>query len=156
MLRLAAGLVALAVLAPVPRAGECVRFASPVSGPVMASFAPQGRFAGHWGVDLASDPGSPVSAAFGGRVAFVGTVVGNTAVTVDHGGGVRSTVSYLESTAVVTGQRVVAGEVVGTSGTGHDVGAVHFSVRVDGEYIDPEPLLACLPVVPSRALRLVP
>jgi murein DD-endopeptidase MepM/ murein hydrolase activator NlpD len=156
MLRLVAAIVSLVALAPTPLSGECVGFGGPVSGPIIAPFAPQGRYAGHWGVDLAADSGSPVSAGFVGEVAFVGNVVGNTAVTIDHGGGVRSTVSYLASTSVVTGQRVTAGQVVGTSGTAHDVPSVHFSVRIDGEYVDPDPLLACLPVVPFQALRLVP
>ena len=156
MLRLAVIVIALAALAPAPLSDECVGLGWPVDGPIIAPFAPQGTYGGHWGVDLASDPGSPVSAAFVGRVAFVGTVVGNTAVTLDHGGGVRSTVSYLGSTGVVAGQWVAVGQVVGISGLAHDLAAVHFSVRVDGEYVDPDPLLACLPVVPSRALRLVP
>ncbi len=155
MVRIALLVAALALLNP-PVGSECIGLASPVDGPVTAVFAPVGRYAGHWGIDLAADLGSSVGAAAPGRVSFAGTVVGNTAVTVDHGGGVVSTVSYLEAPFVTSGQMVATGQVVGTSGTAHDVPGVHFSVRIDHEYVDPGPLLGCLWVTPGDALRLVP
>ena len=41
---------------------------SPVPGEQVAAFAPVGAYAGHWGVDLAADPGTPVAAPIDGEV----------------------------------------------------------------------------------------
>lgn len=145
----------LILLAPAPGT-ECIGFSKPVDGPIVAAFSPVGRYEGHWGVDFAAEPGSRVGAVAVGRVRFVGTVVGNRAVTIDHGGGILTTVSYLESTSVETGNWVVRGGLLGISGDDHGGPVVHFSVRRAGEYVDPVPLLGCVPVTPGDALRLVP
>lgn len=155
MLRAATLSLILLLLAPSPGT-ECVGLSRPVEGPIVAVFAPIGRYGGHWGVDIETEPGSRVGAAAAGRVRFVGTVVGNRAVTVDHGGGVLTTVSYLGSTNVEAGSRVVRGGLLGFSGVDHGGPVVHFSVRLAGEYVDPLPLLGCVPVTPGNALRLVP
>ena len=76
----------------------------------MAPFAPVGRYEGHWGLDLAARYGSPVRAAGAGIVTFAGSVAGMRSVTIDHGGGLRSSVSYLSEILVETGMRVVAGD----------------------------------------------
>lgn len=149
--------VALVLIFPAQSPGtECVGLSRPVDGPVVASFAPDGKYAGHWGIDLGAAPGSPVRATGHGRVRFVGTVAGNRAVTIDHGGGVLTTVSFLESTHVATGIRVARGELLGFSGVDHGGPVVHLSVRLAGKYVNPMPLLGCLPVTPGDALRLVP
>jgi murein DD-endopeptidase MepM/ murein hydrolase activator NlpD len=153
--RLVTLLIASMLLAPTT-GSECIGLANPVDGPVTVAFAPVGRYAGHWGIDLAAEPGSTVTAPAHGTVSFVGTVVGNTAVTIDHGGGVVSTVSYLDAPSVTKGQLVAVGQAVGTSGTAHGAPALHFSVRIDRAYVDPGPLLGCRWVVPGDALRLVP
>jgi len=54
----------------------CIGLSPPVEGPVVAPFAPEGRFAGHWGVDFAVSPGTPVLGADGGVVSFAGEVAG--------------------------------------------------------------------------------
>ena len=41
----------------------CQGTAHPVPGDVVREFAPQGAYAGHWGVDLAAEAGTPVRAA---------------------------------------------------------------------------------------------
>lgn len=133
----------------------CVGFEPPVRGPIVEAFAPEGRYEGHWGVDFAADPGTDVRAAGSGVVSFAGEVVGVRSVTVDHGGGVRSTVSWLDDVAVRVGQQVDEGQVLGTFGGGH-AGGLHFSVRIDGTYVDPGPLLGCIAGGYSHALRLVP
>ena len=118
--------LAMAVLAPAPEI--CVGLAAPVDGPVVAGFAPIGRWAGHWGVDFGADPGTPVRAAGAGVVSFDGTVAGNRTVTIDHGGGLKTSYSYLETASAGPG-RVMAGSVIARSGRAHGSEALHFSVR---------------------------
>ncbi len=155
MLRVA--LVVLVVGWFVPASGgECIGLAQPVPGDVVASFAPEGTYAGHWGVDFAAEPGSVVTAPAPGTVAFAGSVVDNMAVTVDHGGGVVSTVSYLGALGVRRGHSVRAGVPLGMSAEAHGEPVLHFSTRIDDRYVDPGPLLGCVWVVPGDALRLVP
>jgi murein DD-endopeptidase MepM/ murein hydrolase activator NlpD len=120
----------------------CLR--APVPGPVVAPYAPIGRYEGHWGVDLAAPLESPVRAAGDGVVTFAGTVAGMMSVTIDHGGGARSSVSYLSGILVGEGARIEAGTIVGRSGRSHQTAAVHFSVRIDGAYTDPLPHLMCV------------
>jgi murein DD-endopeptidase MepM/ murein hydrolase activator NlpD len=153
-MRLAAlALIVGAVLATT--ADPCVGMQLPVDGPVIAGFAPVGRYAGHWGIDVAAPPGTTVRAAAPGRVTFAGTVAGRRSVTVDHGGGIRTSVSYLARVDVPVGSVVAAGDPLGKSGSAHGHDAVHFSVRVDGDYVDPAVWLVCLHS-PYRGLRLAP
>ena len=135
---------------------SCAGLTWPLDGPVARSFAPAGRYAGHWGVDWAVSEGSELRAAGPGTVSFAGTVVDNVTVTVDHGGGLRSSYSYLATVAVKPGQEVTESTTLGTSGIAHGVPALHFSVRLGATYLDPLSVLGCRLSSPSRALRLVP
>lgn len=119
----------------------CLR--APVPGPVVSPYAPEGRYAGHHGVDFAAPVDSPVRAAAGGSVTFAGSVAGMLTVTVDHGGNLRSTVSYLSAVAVKPSATVKIGEVIGHSGFAHGRAALHFSVRIGDVYMDPMPFLLC-------------
>lgn len=139
-------------LAPSP---ECVRLDRPVPGPIVRSYQPAGSYAGHWGVDLEATPGTVVHPASGGVVTFSGSVAGMLTVTVAHGGGLRTSYSYLGETLVSGGDRVTRASVVGRSGMDHEQAAVHFSVRVGDQYQDPAPWLACHNS-PSAGLRLIP
>jgi len=114
----------------------------PVDGPVVRPFRPPatryGR--GHRGADLRAAPGTPVRAANDGVVTFAGTVGTTRHVVVRHANGDRTSYSFLASLRVHAGERVRAGEVVGTTGgTGpnHDGSALHFGLRVGGAYVDP-------------------
>lgn len=129
---------------------------APVPGEVVAPFAPAGRYEGHWGLDLAATYGSPVRAAGDGVVTFAGIVAGMRSITIDHGNGLRSSVSYLSQIHVDQGVNVKAGMMIGRSGLAHDRIALHFSVRVDGEYTDPLPFLLCGAGDPSRLYLLPP
>ena len=136
--------------------GACPEAVKPVPGPEVAGFAPIGRYAGHWGVDYQAAPGSSVGAVADGTVSFAGQVAGRTSVSIDHGRGWVSTVSYLSAEDVARGERVRRGEVVATSGRAHGASSVHLSVRVAGEYVDPQWLFSCrLGNIPD-ALSLVP
>ena len=131
----------------------------PVSGPVVRGFEPPPtRFSpGHRGIDIATDFGTPVRAPADGVVTFAGFVGGELFVTIDVGGGYLATSSWLAQRLVKRGDPVVAGEVVALSGRGHpevDTPHLHFGTRLDGEYVDPVPLLEPRGVV--DLIRLAP
>jgi murein DD-endopeptidase MepM/ murein hydrolase activator NlpD len=131
----------------------------PVVGPLLRGFdPPDSPFgSGHRGIDIASAPDTPVLATAPGVVSFAGPVGGRLFVTVDHGGGLESTYSFLASLAVRRGAAVVAGQVLGTSGTGHagsTVPHLHLGVRLDDAYVDPLAYLG--PVEVWRFIRLAP
>lgn len=79
-----------------------------------------------------------VGAPADGIVAFAGTVVDRPLLTIDHGGGVVSTLEPVTA-SVAPGERVARGAPIGTLSTGgHAVaGTLHLGVRVDGEYVNP-------------------
>ncbi len=79
-------------------------------------------------------------AAADGEVVFAGAVGGSLHVVVLHADGVRTSYSFLQSIAVHRGDRVVQGEVVGTSRD-----RLHFGARVGDAYIDPTRLFAAGP-----------
>jgi len=135
--------------------GVCPHLEPPVAGEIVRSFAPVGRYAGHWGIDYATDEGSEVRAADDGRVTFAGDVAGVLSVTVNHGGGLRTSYSYLSEVLVSVGDRVGRSQQIARSGTDHGVAAVHFSVRIGDEYQDPARWLGCMNE-PSAGLSLCP
>ena len=94
--------------------------------------------AGNRGIDYAPPRGTPVVAAADGEVTFAGSVAGALHVTVRHGDGLRTTVSFLAEVTVAAGARVRQGETLGLVG-----GPVHFGVRdPEGRYLDPALLLS--------------
>jgi murein DD-endopeptidase MepM/ murein hydrolase activator NlpD len=147
--------VVASLVLTIPAQAGCVGFEKPVDGPVVTSFAPTGRYSGHWGIDIATVEGSDVRSAEPGVVTFSGSVAGNESITIDHGGGLKTSYSYLSERLVVKGTRVGSGAIVGTTGLGHELEALHFSVRIDGMYRNPEHFLGCLELVPADGLRLV-
>ncbi len=97
----------------------------------------------HRGIDLAGGERS-VRAAAAGTVLQVSTRVGyGTTVVIDHGGRLATVYAHFASAAVRPGQQVQAGEVIGQMGaTGFATGVhLHFEVRVNGQPVDPAPLL---------------
>ena len=121
-----------------------VVYGLPVGGAVVDPYRPPSNpyGPGNRGVDLATTPGSPVGAPADGEVVFAGQVGGDLFVVILHADGVRTTLGYLATILVRTGQFVHAGQWVGTAGT-----SVHFGARVGTSYIDPYSLLA--PQVPK-------
>lgn len=127
----------------------------PVDGPVTRYFErpPQRWAAGHRGVDLAAEPGTPVRSPVPGVVSFAGPVAGRTVLTVRRADGLLSSLEPLAD-VVATGTAVEAGDVVGVvggpeGGAEGDGGAgghcpascLHWGVRVGGDYVDPLELL---------------
>jgi murein DD-endopeptidase MepM/ murein hydrolase activator NlpD len=95
----------------------------------------------HSGIDLAVPEGSAVSAVKSGTVTFAGWSNGyGYRVVVDHGDGTQTTYSHLSDIGVEVGDKVSAGTEIALSGsTGHSTGPhLHFEVKVDGNYVDPE------------------
>jgi len=131
----------------------------PVVGPVIRGFDPPSSpySAGHRGIDVAVPFGTAVRAAAAGVVSFAGPVGGSLFVSVDHGGGVVSSSSFLSSIAVRKGDAVAQGTIVGRSGYGHAGETpthLHFGVRVNGTYVDPMEFLS--PPSVASIVRLAP
>ena len=138
-----------ALPAPDAAAAPPPAFVPPVDAPVHDPFrVPDGPYAaGNRGIEYDTAPGTPVVAPADGRVAFAGWVAGTRHVTVLHRDGVRTTASYLAEVAVVVGQEVRQGDLLGTTS-----GRLHFGARRGDAYFDPATLFSAEPVV----VRLVP
>jgi murein DD-endopeptidase MepM/ murein hydrolase activator NlpD len=131
----------------------------PVGGPVVRAFDPPGSpyGSGHRGIDVAAPVGTVVRAPAAGIVTFAGSVGGRSFVTIDHGGGLLSTCSFLSGLLVRKDDVVVQGQPVALSGSGHvgDISPdVHLGVRLAGQYVDPLDYLAAMSIV--DLIRLAP
>lgn len=142
--------------ASLPEAGAWVW---PIEGPVIRAFdPPETPFgSGHRGIDIAAAVETVVVAAEAGTVSFAGPVGGELFVTIDHGGGLSSTYSWVSAILVRVGDQVARGSPIASSGAGHPRSAIphlHFGVRLDGAYLDPLELLGQISV--SAFVRLAP
>lgn len=102
---------------------------------------------GHRGIDLEpTSADAPVVAPAAGVIAFAGPVAGRGVVTVDHGDGYVTTLEPVLP-LVTPGTPVVSGERIATLSVGGHTrnGALHFGVRLHGEYINPLVLLDRVP-----------
>ncbi len=107
-------------------------------GPVAAPFAPDGPYAGHWGIDVDIVPAAVVVAPVAGMVSFAGEVAGVRSVTI-RSGHFRVSVSYLASVDIPVGVVVARGEPIGTAGDGRHHRGVHIGLRHGERYLDPVP-----------------
>jgi murein DD-endopeptidase MepM/ murein hydrolase activator NlpD len=152
-------LTLLLSILPAAPAGATGSWTWPVTGAVIRGFDPPGSpyGAGHRGIDVAAPEGTLVHAPAAGVVSFAGNVGGRLFVTIDHGGGLLSTCSFLSALLVHKGDLVAEGQGIALSGSGH-VGDttpnVHLGVRVNGEYVDPLAYLRPASVV--DLIRLAP
>ncbi|MET3721189.1 MULTISPECIES: M23 family metallopeptidase [unclassified Arthrobacter] len=108
---------------------------------VMRAFDPPDKpwMSGHRGVDLkATHDGVPVTSPASGTVSFVGVVVDRPVITIDHGGGLRSSFEPVES-RLTAGTVVAQGEIIGTLQAGHcgALACVHWGVRRADDYVNP-------------------
>src|SRR6185437_5334158 len=112
----------------------------PVEGRVTSSFGERedpidGEGAFHPGIDIAAPDGTPVHAAAAGVVtgADLGRGFGRT-VELNDGHDIMTVYAHLSSLAVVPGQRIARGQIIGYVGeSGRATGPhVHYEVRVDG------------------------
>lgn len=139
---------AAGALAPAGAAGASA-WAWPVLAPrvVSAYVAPAHAYApGHRGVDVESRSGTTVYAPDDGVIAFAGTVVDRAIVTIDHGGGIVSTLEPV-TPRVAAGEVVARGDVVGDLAIGGHApaGTLHLGARIDGEYVNPLRFLGGIP-----------
>jgi len=124
--------------------------AVPIPGaPITSGFGPRvhpiyGDVRMHTGIDFGAPYGTPIQAAADGVVVSAGPLGGyGNATVIDHGNGLATLYGHQSSIAVVPGQRVRRGQVIGYVGcTGLCTGPhLHFEVRVRGTPVDPMPYL---------------
>ncbi|WP_291357851.1 M23 family metallopeptidase [Desulfovibrio sp.] len=122
----------------------------PVPGTVSSLFGLKRVFNGeprgmHRGLDLRGAQGSPIRACADGVVALVDDLYfsGN-AVYINHGDGVFTSYLHMSKPLVKPGEHVKRGQVIGLVGaTGRVTGPhLHLGLVVQGESVDPQPLLA--------------
>jgi murein DD-endopeptidase MepM/ murein hydrolase activator NlpD len=112
-------------------------------------FTRRSRF--HSGIDIKAKWGDPVAASHPGTVQFAGWYHGyGNLIIIDHGGGVTTYYAHLSSYALVVGQKVERGTVVGNAGsTGRATSPhLHYEVRIDGNAINPFQQVALDPSSP--------
>ncbi len=148
---LAFGQAALAVAPPPAKDALTV---VPVEGRVTSTFGERmhpidkvKKF--HSGIDIAAPTGTPVRAAGPGKVVaatarYNGSDAWGNVVVIDHGHGLVSRYAQLDSYIVHKGDSVKAGDTIGAVGaTGRATGPhLHFEVLMDGEPVDPAPVVA--------------
>lgn len=101
--------------------------------------------AGHRGIDIRVDAGSPIRAPADGVVHFAGVVADRPVLSIEHDDGVLSSFEPVTATVVV-GDTVSRGEVIGVLGAGHCAAScLHLGVRVDGAYVNPLLFLGGVP-----------
>ena len=109
-----------------------VRWGTPISGPFGKVSASWPR--GHAGLDFNGDKGDPVYAATDGRVQYAEFNYGGygNLIMIMRSDGTQTRYAHLDKIKVRKGDRVRAGDRIGTIGsTGHSTGShLHFEVRV--------------------------
>ena len=112
----------------------------PVKGSVSSRYGVrQSGF--HNGTDIAVPEGTPVHSPWRGTVIDTYTnSQGGLQMIIDHPNGYRTGYAHLSAAVAAKGQKVRRGQIVAKSGnTGHSTGPhLHFTLRKDGERIDPE------------------
>jgi murein DD-endopeptidase MepM/ murein hydrolase activator NlpD len=119
----------------------------PVIGPITSSFGEredpvlhngEGEF--HSGVDISAPAGTPIRATADGTVKSAAVENGyGREVILDHGHGLETCYAHMSGFAVMAGQTVVRGQVIGYVGTtGRTTGAnLHYEVRIHNAPVNP-------------------
>ena len=145
----------------------------PVMGPITSSFGQredpvlgngEGEF--HKGIDISAPNGVPVRATGDGVVKTAQMENGyGRAVLIDHGHGVETLYGHMSGFAVMAGETVVRGQVIGYVGhSGRVTGShLHYEVRIRNTPVNPHKYLRvtlaelgseapALPMIPSAGL----
>jgi len=115
----------------------------PTTGKVSSLFGPRRVAIGssnHQGIDITAPRGTPVYAADGGEVFFVGILGGfGNLIKIEHDNGHVTYYAHLSSMYVGEGERVYRGQHIGGVGmTGTASGNhLHFEIRINGVPVDP-------------------
>ncbi|MGR6837308.1 peptidoglycan DD-metalloendopeptidase family protein [Syntrophomonas erecta] len=110
----------------------------PVYGPISSYYGSRGG--SHTGIDIAARSGTAIRAAASGNVTYAGYQGGyGKFIIVNHGNGIVSRYAHCSSINVSVGQRVAAGQTIGTVGsTGRSTGPhLHFEVLAGGSFRNP-------------------
>ena len=137
----------------------------PVMGPITSSFGQredpvlhngEGEF--HTGIDISVPRGTPIRAAADGIVKSAAIQNGyGREVVIDHGNNLETCYAHLSGFAVMEGQTVVRGQVIGYVGaSGRTTGAnLHYEVRIHNTPVNPHKYLrATLSGLDSEAAGL--
>ena len=90
------------------------------------------------GIEIDAAEDEPVAAVYQGTVAFAEHFKGyGLMVVLDHGGKHHTLYAHLRETSVVVGQKVAAGDILGTAGPAGDGSGLYFEVRFQGRPEDP-------------------
>jgi len=122
----------------------------PVSSQISSHFGwrrnPMGGGGGefHSGIDIRAPRNTPIRAAGGGTVSFVGWRGGyGLVVTINHGSGLQTMYAHNTVNLVSVGQRVERGDIIARVGTtGRTTGPhLHFEVHENGVAVNPQPFM---------------
>jgi murein hydrolase activator len=115
----------------------------PVGGKLVARFGETRAGGVKWdGVLVATERGAPVRAVYGGRVIYADWLPGLGLLTIiDHGEGYMSLYGHNERLYKAVGERVNAGDTVGSAGDsgGSNRPELYFEIRKGGKAVDPRP-----------------
>jgi len=126
-----------------------VEMTMPTNGRITSRFGYRyhpitGEFGVHNGTDIAAPEGTPIFAAFNGKVEEVGynSVRGNY-ILLSHGGDTKTLYLHCSEITAPEGAVVRQGEVIAKVGsTGYSTGPhLHFSILIGGKYCNPEWLI---------------
>jgi murein DD-endopeptidase MepM/ murein hydrolase activator NlpD len=138
-----------------------VRLTVPVQGDIIVDYHMNdlvysktlNEWSTHPGIDIAAKSGTDVKAALNGTVASAGkdAQMGNMIV-LTHAGGGKTVYANLKDMKVKAGDKVRAGDVIGTVGTSaisesEEVAHLHFEYHVGGKPVDPKNYLTGLKTV---------
>src|SRR5437016_1189135 len=121
----------------------------PVEGQITGSFGERidpfnGEGAFHCGVDISASYGQPVIATADGVVMFADFMGGyGREVTIEHGHGISTRYGHLANFAVISGQQVHRGDIIGYVGlSGRSTGPhLHYEVRINDTPVNPHKYL---------------
>lgn len=118
----------------------------PMDGYITSEFGPRidpltGKRHFHTGIDIASEPGTPVKATGGGEVTKVGFEARGMGiyVIIKHNSEMETLYGHLSRAVVKKGQKIKRGDIIGFVGnTGRSTGYhLHYEVKVNGLPVNP-------------------
>lgn len=120
-------------------------FIWPVRGQIISSYGPKSDGLYNDGINIAAPRGTPVKAASGGTVAYVGDQLASygNLVLIRHAGGMVTAYAHLNTVSVKAGDRVLQGQTIGSVGSTGTVynAQLHFEVRQGKTTLDPKKYL---------------